>query len=488
MTEQYISWLLSSSATRMILVEVLVNVNGVEVTRYLASHPYVTGPNDVPPNTEYLPVITGDPVFAEELSLTGEARMSGGEIELENRDGALDAWCFDVWKNGTYKVWSGDSSWSHDQFEPVLEGVVAGIAPSGDAALKITLGDKMERLNTPITEIKLGGVSPNKDALLPIPFGECHNVPLLLKNPGTLEYGFLGSVEWIKDVRTNGKPVPITVDNAAGNVTLTVNPLANTVTASVQGENGAGYVPRIAPLVQRIATAYGQESQRFTLADIDTDNFAAFDLAHPQTVSLWVADRISAAQAIQQLAASVGAQALISRANKLRLVKLALPAAGTPTDIGPEQMRVNTLKPTSWQDVVAAVKLAFDRNYTVQAGLVTGIPSEHADLYATEWLTETAVDEALAARYRLSIDPVQIETCLKNRADTHTEALRRLAMKAVPRGIYEFDGDPEMSILELGGPVTLRAPRYGMENGVPGTVVKLMRHLITCRVDVGVLA
>ena len=488
MTEQYISWLASSSATRMILVEVLVSVNGAEVTRYLASHSYVTGPNDMPPNTEYLSMITGDPVFAEELSLTGEARMSGGEIELENRDGALDAWCFDVWKNCTLKVWSGDPSWSRDRFELVLEGVVAGIAPSGSEALTITLGDKMERLNTPITEVKLGGVSPNKDAILPIPFGECHNVPLLLKNPGTLEYGLLGSVEWIKDVRTNGKPVPIIVDNAAGNVTLTVNPLANTVTASVQGENGAGYAPRIAPLVQRIATAYGQASQRLTLADIDTDNFSAFDAAHPQIVGLWVADRMNAAQAIQQLAASVGAQALISRTGQLRLVKLALPAAGAPTDIGPEQMLVNTLKPTSWQDVVAAVKLAFDRNYTVQAGLVTGLPSEHADLYATEWLTETVADGAMAARHRLSTNPAQIETCLKNRADAHAEAVRRLAMKVVPRGIYEFDGEPEMSILELGEPVTLRAPRYGMENGVPGTVVKLMRHLISCRVDVGVLA
>jgi len=487
MTEQYKSWLALSSATRMILVEAQVNVNGIEVPRYLTSHSYVTGPTDVPSNIEYLPVVMGDPVFAEELSLTGEARMSGGEIELENRDGALDGWCLDVWKNRTLKVWSGDPAWPRARFELVLEGVIAGIAPSSDEVLKITLGDKMERLNTPISEVKLGGTSQNKDAILPIPFGECHNVTPLAKNTATMEYGFLGSVEWIKDVRTNGKPVPFIVDHAAGSVTLTINPLANTVTASVQGENGDGYAPRIAPLVKRIATGYGQVSQRLTCADIDLANFATFDAAHPQTVGLWVAERMNAAQAIQQLAASVGAQATMSRTGQLRLVKLALPAAGTPTDIGPEQMREKTLKPTSWQDVVAAVKVAFDKNCTVQAGLVTGLPPEHADLYATEWLTETVVDEPLALRYRLGTDPVQIETCLKRRVDAHAEAARRLALNAVPRGIYEFDGEPELSLLELGMPVTLRAYRYGMEHGVPGTVVKLTRHLATCRIDVGVL-
>jgi hypothetical protein len=38
------------------------------------------------------------------------------------------------------------------------------------------------------------------------------------------------------------------------------------------------------------------------------------------------------------------------------------------------------------------------------------------------------VDEAVRTRYRLSDDPVQIDTCLKTRADAQAEAARRLSL------------------------------------------------------------
>ena len=136
---------------------------------------------------------------------------------------------------------------------------------------------------------------------------------------------------------------------------------------------------------------------------------------------------------------------------------------------------------------MAAVKIGFDKNWTVQAGLMTSIPPEHADLYATEWLTETVVDEAVRTRYRLSDDPVQIDTCLKTRADAQAEAARRLALNSVPRTIYEFDGEPEMMLLELGQAVTLRDERFGLQEGMPGVVVLLSRFWLTGRVTVGVL-
>jgi len=204
-------------------------------------------------------------------------------------------------------------------------------------------------------------------------------------------------------------------------------------------------------------------------------------------VGLYVADRINQAQAIQQLAASVGAQALMSRTGQLRLVQIALPAAGVPVQIGPEHMKLDSLRPVQRLPVVAAVKIAFDRNYTVQASLTTSIPAEHADLYATEWLTETAVDEVVRARYRLTDDPPQIETCLKTNADAQAEAARRLALYKVQRTIYEFDGEPEMMMLELGQPVVLRDDRFGLQDGVPGVVVLLSHKWLAGRVTVGVL-
>lgn len=484
---QFLEWLETPSAIRMVLIEVQVNVAGQEVTRYIASRPYLTGPLEVPANTEYLPLATGGLAFTEQVSLTGEAGLSGGDIELDNADGALDSWLADVWRNRAIKVWSGDLRWPRADFRLVFDGIIADVGSTDRNSINLALRDKLQRLDTPITEAKLGGVSTNKDVTLPIPLGECHNVAPLLTNPATLEYGFLADVESIFEVRTNGKPVPIMVDNATGRFKLTINPLANVVTASVQGDNAGGYAPRIAPLVQRIATGYGKASDRFTADDLDLANLAAFDAAHPQLVGLYVADRTNQAQAIQQLAASVGAQALMSRTGKLRLIQIALPAAGVPVEIGPDQMLEGSLHPAQRLAVVAAVKIGYDRNWTVQANLTTSIPPAHADLYATEWLTETVVDEAIKARYRLTDDPPQVDTCLKTTEDAHAEAARRLALHKVQRTIYEFDGEPEMMLLELGQPVVLRDSRFGLQNGAPGVVVILSPSWLTGRVTVGVL-
>lgn len=483
---EFLTWLQDTAAVRVVLIEAQANVAGVEVTRYISSRPYITGPADVPANVEYQPLATGGLAFTEQISLTGEAGLSGGDIELDNADGALDGWLADVWVNRRCRAWVGDASWPRADFRLRFDGVIADVAVSGRESISLTLRDKMQRMNAPLTEAKLGGAGSNSDAVLPVPFGECFNVTPMLTNAATLEYGFLGAVEQVVEVRTNGKPVPFDA-SGPGRFTLPINPLANAVTVSVQGDNVGGYAPRIAPLVQRIATGYGKEADRFTLADIDLANLAAFDAAHPQTVGLYVSDRTNAAQAIQQLAASVGAQAVMSGTGQLRLVQVGLPGTGTPVDIGPDQMAERSLRPVQRLPVAAAVKIGYDRNYTVQSGLTTSIPPEHAEMYATEWLTATAVDEAVQALYRLSDDPAQIDTCLKTTVDAQAEATRRLALNSVPRTIYEFDGEPDMMMLELGQAVTLRDERYGLQNGVPGVVVLLSHSWLAGRVTVGVM-
>lgn len=487
--EKYLEWLQQPHAERMVLVEVQVNVAGNETTRYLSSRDYITSGTATPANQRYRSVVMGDPTITERVSPTGEASLTGGEVELNNADGALDGWLADVWRNRPIRIWSGDPGWPREDFHLEFDGIVSDLTSSSRESISLVLGDKMQRLNTPISEAKLGGSSSNKDVALPIPFGECHNVTPLLTDPVTLEYGFLGAVESTFEVRTNGKPVAVALNDQAGRFNLTTNPFSTVITASVQGDRGGpqGYAPRIAPLVRRIATGYGKAGDRFTDADLDLGNLAAFDAAHPQLVGLYVTDRVNQAQAIQQLAASVGAQAVMSATGQLRLIQIALPAAGVPVEIGPDQMRANSLHPAERLPVAAAVKIAFDRNYTVQSNLTTSIPPAHADLYATEWLTETVVDEAVRARYRITDDPVQIETCLKTRADARTEAQRRLALNSVPRTVYELDGEPELTVLKLGQPVLLRDERFGLAAGAAGVAVSLQRHLITGRATVGVL-
>ena len=167
--------------------------------------------------------------------------------------------------NRAIKVWSGDPAWPRGDFRLVFDGVIADMGSAGRESVNLVLRDKLQRLNTPITEAKLGGASPNKDAILPIPFGECHNVTPLLTNPATLEYGFLGAVEsMFRSTQQRQADRRGLHDDEAGRFRLTTDPFSTTITASVQGDKGDGYAPRIAPLVQRIATAYGKAADRFT--------------------------------------------------------------------------------------------------------------------------------------------------------------------------------------------------------------------------------
>ena len=140
---QFQDWLQSPSAIRMVLIEAQVNMAGSEVTRYIASRPYVTGPQEVPENTAYLPLAKGGLAFTEQVSLSGEAGLSGGDIELDNADGALDGWLDDVWMNRPIKAWAGDASWPRADFRLVFDGIIADVASAGRESVNLVLRDKL---------------------------------------------------------------------------------------------------------------------------------------------------------------------------------------------------------------------------------------------------------------------------------------------------------------------------------------------------------
>jgi len=131
--------------------------------------------------------------------------------------------------------------------------------------------------------------------------------------------------------------------------------------------------------------------------------------------------------------------------------------------------------------------LGYARNWTMQDNLQTGIPQEHKDLYAQEWLTVTADDAAVASTYKLHIEPEMQETLLLVKADAEAEAQRRLDLRKVPRTIFRFEGFPQMLMLELGQAVTLTHSRFGLTAGVNGIVTSLSPDWMTGRVTVEVL-
>ena len=480
-TDQFLAWL-AGTAKRIALVEV-----DTDVPRYLSSAPYATLPTDVPANRLHLACVEPGVSFTERLSLAadGNPSISAGDIELSNQDGALDAWLDDVWRNRAVRVYIGDASWPRADFQLVFAGVCDDLQASSAGRLRIALRSKLERLNTPLTETLVGGTGANKDRVRPVGFGECHNISPVLVDEGQQEFMASGAaLERIIEARSNGAPLTITPLLSTGKFRMTTA-IYGQITASVQF--GAPHQNTVAAIIQTLATAWGTPATRLVAADLDTANLAAFAAANPQPVGVYLADRANVMQTCQQLAASVGAQTVVSSTGLLRLVRVELPGAGTPVAIGPADYEAGSLTLKERPEVVAGIKLGYCRNWTVQTNLETGIPPAHAELYGQEWLTVTARNAAVATRYTLQGEIPQPDTLLLTETDAQAEANRRLALWSTARSVFSVRAYAHMLQLELGQAVTLSGRRWGLAAGKTGQVIGLQRNWLAGRVDVEVL-
>lgn len=483
----FILWLKSEGALRCVLVEAVASVSGSETTFYLSSRGYVTAGSDTPANTVYKPVITGGCVINERLSLDGSgASLAFSDVEIDNNAGDLDAWLGYIWRNREVRVFLGDMRWERTDFRLMFDGVIDDLQSRARNVLNLVIRDKLQRLNTPVTETTLGGSTANKDRLIPVLLGECHNIEPLLTNPATLEYQVHGgAMEDFIEVRDNGVVVSVTESVSTGKFTLSAA-LKGTITCSAQGDKPSAYSNTVSKLVQRLATGYG--SDPFDSGDLDATNLSDFDTAHPQPVGVYLTERTNVLAVCQALAASVGAQVVMSATGLLRLIKLGLPASGTAVQVNDTTMVQKTLAISQRVPVRPSVRLGYCKNWTVQDALQTGIPAEHKDLYAKEWLTVTSTDSTVATAYKLSEEAAQEDTYLLKTTDAQTEADRRRDLRKVARTVYTCTNYADVMLAELGNAATLTSGRFGLSAGVSGQIVAIARDLMQARVDLEVYA
>jgi hypothetical protein len=412
--------------------------------------------------------------------------MAFGDIELDNTEGNLDDWLADIWTNREVRMYVGDNRWERADFRLVFDGVTSDLGSRSRDLLNLTVRDKLQRLNTAVSDTKLGGSGPNADRLLPVCLGEAHNVAPLLIDQALLKYQVHnGPIERIIEVRDNGIVVAHTADLEAGTFTLSASP-AGLITASVQGaktEDGV-YVNTAAQLVQMLATGYGTDL--FSAADLDADNLVDFDAANPQPVGVYLSERENVLAVCQQIAASVGAQVVMSPAGTLRLIKLDVPVSGT--EVTTASMAERSLRVSQRVPVVASVKLGYCKNWTVQNSLQTGIPAEHRDLFAQEWLTATAADADIAMAYKLAQEPQQQNTMLLVKEDAEAETARRLALWGDPRTVFSYEGMPELLLEELGAFQTVTHDRFGLSEGVDVQIVGVERDWLAARAGFSVIS
>lgn len=493
---EFDAWLKSPKAMRTTLVEadVKLALDGSVITRHLSSRPYITGQLDSPASTNYIARITGGIKFSRSLSLEGTTSLSFGDIELINTNGALDSWLDDYWVNRQIRVLVGDASWPRQDFRVMYVGQLTGVDSRKRDRINLKLSDALQKLNTPVTELKVGGSGARADDLRPLLFGECHNISPVLIDSTVNEYMVHnGSIESIIEVRDNGVPVSFTPDLANGKFRLNQQP-AGTITASAQGakpttlSSGSTYTNKIGDIIYSLMIDWGNAATRPVALDIDTASVVQFNTDHPQPVGIYLEDRQNVLDVCNQLAASVGARLYVNRAGKISLVQLSLPWAGATTaTVTAADMVDHTLEPKQMVDVAAGTKIGYCKNWTVQDGLTTGLIQEHVALFGEEWLSMTATDSTAAANYNLYTDPSLIETNLLVASDALAEANRRLAIFSTQRKVFKFTGLPTLSNVNLGDYVQVTHPRFGLSGGKVGQILSVAIDPMSPQIEFEVL-
>lgn len=485
MSVDYGAWLKSDTAIRCVLVEAVANVSGVETTFYLSNTGYIDGVA----NREYKGVIQGSLTTTESLSLDGQGSMAWGGIEIDNTNGERDAWLGYVWDNRSIKIYFGDITWAKADFQQVFSGIIDKFTVISRNALGIAIKDKLQQLNTPITDTKLGGSTANANELIPLTFGEVFNITPLLIDPALHKYQVHnGQIEAVIEVRDDGVPITsYTANLTTGIITLTAAP-AGQITCDVQGDKPAGvYTNKIGAIIRRIVTAFGKVSTRFTDSDIDLTNFSVFDAAHPAAVGIYLNSRENVLNVIQRLVDSIGAQVLMNRSGLLSLYQISLPATGAARDVNTTDIVVDSFNVSQNLPVVTSVKTGFCQNWTVQGSLQSGVVTNGKNILGREFFTSIGADTETATLYKQDVEPVQKDTLLIATSDATTESARRLALYLSPRSVVSFTGFSSLFDVELGQIVNIIYPRFGLDAGKSGIVLGLRPDWLGGRVEIDVL-
>lgn len=517
------TWYDDTRNQRCVLVKVGVYSTGVaetagEIFKYLSNAGMTTTDGAI----TFTPLIAGSLRFSESLSPEGGIAISYGDIELINQDGTLDDWLDTtkyVWVNRPIEIYYGSpqtvlSNISNlaAEFDLVFSGVVSDIDSRAISTINIKVRDKMERLNTAVTEEVLGTYGTwgsgqtNQDNVLPLIFGEPHNFQPMLIDPSQLEYyAGVGPIEQITEIRDNGVPIytvgiltgGATINTTTGKFKLT-KPIVGDCTVSAQGVKqsidfssgtlSSTYTNTIANIIAVLVTQYGKVSTRLTISELDLPNFLAFSTANTQYIGLYLNSRDNVLTVCQNVANSIGAQIYFTRIGKLQILQYGVPTSDASVSIGPEDMVLNSFTISNRSTIVAAKKLGYCKNWFLQTNLTTAIPVEHKYMFGEEWWYKTSNDTTGSKTlYKLNSEPTEKPTYLVDGTQADAEAVRLNNYFGQIRTTYKFTGFSRLLTLKLGQPVLITHPRFGLSAGKSGQVVSLSPDWGTGKIEVEVV-
>lgn len=502
----YQSWLEKQNIIRILLVQVDVLYNGSTSTQYFSTHGVTVD------GIQYPALMRTGFSLSESIGLDYTANISYGDIELINGNGELDSWLTSayVWVNKSVRVYVGElpaagSISALTDYEQVFSGVVSDIDSKDRYTLNIKIRDKLEKLNTSISEALLGNyyngvdnvdtsvyINQNNNSIRPVCFGEVFNITPLLSDPVNLHYMInTVEVERIIEVRDNGVPVLFSQDSPVplGSFRLLKSPVG-LVTCSVQGTKrlvststgavSSGYNNSASNTILAILRSYGKT---LDVSEIDLPSFVNLG---SYSVGVYLSERANVLQVCQAIARDCGHVLTITRQGKVRLVDLKIPTSYVAT-VSEADMLLNSLSISKKLDVVAGVKLGYSKNYTQQPNLLTAIPQQHKDFYTSDYTESVKQDSGVKQAYSITVEPTLEETYLIDSAEADTVSLSILNLFKVPRTVYRFTGTAKLLSVQVGDGILLsNIARFGLSS-TTGLIVSTSPNWIKGTIDLEVL-
>lgn len=476
------------------------NIGTLE-TFYLSDEPYATKASDTPANKAFLPTLKKRGTIS--LSLFGDGRVSGGstldvgEIVVSNANGSYDHWLNYGFGGRPLVIRHGEAGGVYPgSFSELFTGTVDSIYVDR-AELRIRIKDPQRLFERPcLTNTYAGnnalpsgaeGGSDIKGRVKPKVYGAPLNASPVLVNTSKLTYqihdGALTDIAAVYDRGAsltkganfaNLSALEAASPSAGSYVTclalglfrLGSAPAGQITCDPVQGATAADRTT--AQVLKALALDAGVASGK-----IDASAVAALDTANPAPVGIYVDDERPFAEAMDEIAQSVGAFYSFQADGGFVVGRWEAPSGSSAVTIGEFYIGQDyQRRPLRDGDAPTyQVKVGHSKVNTVQSDLAGSVSASRKAFVGQEYRTELASNLAVKTQF----DDAQIysvDTLLVNQADAAAEAARLLAMLSVRRDSFELPVPVRLlsnPLLKLGACVTLQINRFGLSGG------KLMR-------------
>lgn len=471
------------------------NTSGtVTVFRY-ATGGYSTLPADTPASTYYEGRIRQPGLLRRDLfsqgRTSGRSEIGYGVLEIDNADGALDALLDFGFDGRPLVIKVGDDAAAYSTFTTVLAGTLEQADFSTDK-VSFRIRDYLQALDKVVQPTKYAGnnalpagVEGTADDIKgnpkPLLYGKVYGIePVQVNTTRRIYQVNAGAVNTIAvydagialtagaayasqvDMETNAPAAGQYRAWLAGGMFRLGSTPAGQVTADVtQTASTANHTA--AQILKALALQAGISSGSISAADV-----TALDTANGAELGIYLAQETSALEAMDEVAASVGAYYIFDSAGALRMGVLLAPTGSPVLTLTESDMtRIERVPTNDTERSIPAwrVRLGWQKNYTPQTrgDLATAVTDARAAVVAQPWRITLAEDAAVLNQYPLAPELAR-NTLLVDGTAAGTEASRLLTLYKTRRDMFRITARLNTSI-DINNVLTVLYTRFGLSAG-----------------------